>query len=96
MTFQYSPLAESDLDDISAWSLKQFGADQTEAYLLGIEQACVEIARNPLRARLHQGRKPGVRRVEHRSHVIFYELTDDGILIGRILHKNMLAKKHGI
>jgi plasmid stabilization system protein ParE len=49
MSFRYSPLAESDLDEISAWSLKRFGADQTEAYLLGIEQACVEIGRHPLR-----------------------------------------------
>jgi toxin ParE1/3/4 len=96
MTFQYSPLAESDLDDISAWSLKQFGVDQTEAYLLGIEQACVEIARNPLRARLHQGRRPGIRRVEHRSHVIFYSVEQNDVLVTRILHKHMLARRQGL
>jgi len=96
MTFRYSPLAESDLDDISAWSLKRFGFDQTEAYLLGIEQACVAIARNPLRARLHRGRRQGVRRVEHGSHVIFYSVEEDDVVIGRILHKHQLARRHGL
>jgi toxin ParE1/3/4 len=96
MTFRYSPLAESDLDDISAWSLKRFGFDQTEAYLLGIEQACVEIARIPLRARLHRGRRQGVRRVEHGSHVIFYSVEEDYVVIGRILHKHQLARKQGL
>jgi toxin ParE1/3/4 len=96
MSFRYSPLAESDLDEISAWSLKRFGADQTEAYLLGIEQACVEIGRHPLRARLHQGRRPGLRRVEHGSHVIFYSVEADDVLIGRILHKHQLARRQGL
>ena len=96
MTFRYSPLAESDLDDISEWSLKRFGADQTELYLLGMEQECVEIARNPLRARLHRGRRSGVRRVEHGSHVIFYSIKQDDVLIARILHMHRLARRQGI
>ncbi len=96
MSFRYSPLAESDLDDIAAWSLKRFGAQQTEVYLLGIEQACVEIARHPLIARLHGGRKPGVRRVEHGSHVIFYSTEQDDVWIVRILHKHRLARRQGL
>jgi toxin ParE1/3/4 len=96
MMFRYSPRAESDLDDISAWSLKRFGANQTEVYLLGIEQACVEIARNPLRARLHSGLRPGVRRVEYVSHVIFYSIEEDDVVVGRILHKHQLARRQGL
>jgi len=96
MSFRYSPLAESDLDDIAEWSLKRFGAQQTEAYLLGIEQACVEIARHPLRARLHSGRRRGVRRVEHGSHIIFYSIEQDDVLIARILHKRRLARRQGL
>jgi plasmid stabilization system protein ParE len=40
-------------------------------------------------------RRPTMRRFESGSHVVFYETVDSGILIGRILHKSMLPKKHG-
>ena len=39
--------------------------------------------------RLCQWDPHGLRRMEHKSHVIFYEKTGDGIMIVRILHKSM-------
>jgi plasmid stabilization system protein ParE len=45
---------------------------------------------------LHQGRRPGIRRVEHRSHVIFYSVEQNDVLVTRILHKHMLARRQGL
>jgi toxin ParE1/3/4 len=39
-------------------------------------------------------KRPFVRRVEHRKHVVMYRVIDDGILILRILHQSMMPEQH--
>lgn len=54
-------------------------------------------AMNGAPGRRHGNLLPEIRRMECGSHVIFYyEPVEGGILVGEILHKKMLPKKHGI
>jgi len=94
---ELSQLARKDLSSIGRWTKKKFGEVQTERYLAQLEHDFEFLAANPGLGRMASS-KPGqnLRRFESGSHVVFYELTDTGILVGRILHKNMLPKNHGI
>jgi plasmid stabilization system protein ParE len=37
---------------------------------------------------------PGLRRLEHGKHVVFYRQERGGILVSRILHQGMLPELH--
>ena len=63
-------------------------------YLDSLEDACLALAAHPFHARPHRGKIEGMRRYEHRSHVIFFTMEADGIYIGRILHKSRLPRRH--
>jgi toxin ParE1/3/4 len=91
---ELSRQARTDLSAIGRWTKKKFGEAQTVRYLAQLERDLELLASSPGLGRL-AGTKPW-RRFESGSHVVFYELTATGILVGRILHKSMLPKKHGI
>ena len=40
------------------------------------------------------GVRPGLRRVEHGRHVIFYREHEGGILVSRVLHRLRLSERH--
>jgi len=40
--------------------------------------------------------RPGLHRLEHGQHVVFYRQERGGILVSRILHQRMLPDKHAI
>jgi toxin ParE1/3/4 len=55
---------------------------------------CQTMADNPGLGRPCDDVRPGLRRLEHRKHVIFYRQEREGILISRILHERMLPDRH--
>jgi len=55
------------------------------------------LADNPALGRSCDYIRPGLRRLEHDSHVVFYRQQLDGILISRILHRlTPLPKTRGV
>jgi plasmid stabilization system protein ParE len=46
--------------------------------------------------RLCEHIRPGLRRMEHAQHIIFYRIESDDILISRILYRRMLPEKRVI
>jgi toxin ParE1/3/4 len=94
--YELAQRARTDLSAIGRYSKKKWGDAQTERYLAQLEDDLDLLATKPGLGRLAGSKRPGTRRFESGSHVVFYERTDVGILIGRILHKGMLPKKHGV
>ena len=92
----YSPPAESDLDSITRFTIRKWGVRQAGRYIDQLVADCELLASNPRLGRQHGSSLPEIRRMESGSHVIFYEPVEDGILVGRILHKNELPKRHGL
>jgi toxin ParE1/3/4 len=89
----YSKRARLDLMGIARYTTDHWGLVQTRTYINILASACEELAKHPNLARNFAAR-PGIRRFEVASHVVFFRVQRDGILVARILHKSMHAPKH--
>jgi toxin ParE1/3/4 len=92
--FRFSRRAEADLLSIGAYTLRTWGADQTIRYVADLQACCQLLADNPEAGRVCDDVRPGLRRMEHGRHVIFYRPDAKGILISRVLHQRMLPDKY--
>jgi toxin ParE1/3/4 len=95
-TFRLSRLAEADLMDIGAYSLDTWSEDQAIRYIDGLETCCQQLADNPQSGRSCEHIRPGLRRMEHARHVVFYRIESRGILISRILHQRISPERQTI
>jgi toxin ParE1/3/4 len=94
--FRFSRRAEADLLSIGAYTLRTWGDDQTIRYLDELETCCRMLAGNPALGRSCDDVRPGLRRMECGSHVVFYRKDAEGILVSRILHQGMLRERHAV
>jgi toxin ParE1/3/4 len=94
MRIDLSQAAERDIESILEYSLKTFGAMQAETYYRSLRKCFELIAENPEIGLRRSDLTPPLRSHPHQSHVIFYEIHDDFILIVRILHGRMDPRRH--
>lgn len=91
--FRFSRRAEADLLSIGAYTLRNWGEDQTIRYIDDLEACCQMLADNPELGRACDDVRPGLRRMERGRHVVFYREGGGGILISRILHQRMMPER---
>jgi len=94
--FRFSRRAEDDLLSIGDYTLRTCGSAQASRYLAELEVCCQMLADNPMLGRLCDDVRPGLRRLEHGKHVVFYRHERGGVLVSRILHQRMLPDRHAI
>ncbi len=87
---QYSAGAERDVMSIADYTRNRWSEDQAIRYLDDLEACCEKLATFPELGRACDDVRPGLRRMEHGKHVIFYRQQTEGILVTRILHQSML------
>lgn len=92
--YQLSRTADADVARIAIHSLRQWGRGQALAYSLRLHQALQNLAEFPHVGRDASRIRPGLMRMEHDQHVIFYRPMVDGVLIWRILHRRMWPGYH--
>ncbi len=73
--YRLSSGAEADLAGIAAYTVETFGIEQARRYRDGLEACFENLAENPLSGRRAERLASGLRRLEHRSHTVFY--TED-------------------
>ena len=93
-TLRLSRLAEADLMEIGAYTLRTWGPEQTRRYLTDLETACWKLALNPAGGRACDHIRPGLRRLEHGRHVVFFRADSQGVFVSRILHDRMLPAQN--
>jgi toxin ParE1/3/4 len=79
--------AKRDLAAIADYTIETFGVEQARHYRDGLFQAFKALTDSPRIGRDYGHVKDETRRYEHKKHSIYYSMTDDGILILRILHE---------
>ena len=95
-SYRFSRRAEADLLSIADYTLRTWGEDQTIRYIDDLESCCQMLADDPVLGRVSDDVRPGLRRMEHGRHVVFYREVAGGILVSRILHQLMLPERQSI
>lgn len=86
--------ADEDLTAIYHFSYERFGEAKADAYLIALEECFQHLSENPALGRSIGMIRKNYFRYEHISHSIFYVWKKADILIIRVLHNSMDAKRH--
>jgi toxin ParE1/3/4 len=90
-----SPAARADLSEIWNYSARNWGEEQADRYILAIRDACAALADGKRQGRAIDDIRPGYRKLAVQSHLLFYRLTDTGLIdVVRVLHQRMDVAAH--
>ena len=92
--YRLTPAAEDDLESIWTYTARQWGMEQADRYIESVTSAFVDLATSPKTAPTCDHIRPGYRRLRVARHMIYFQLTDYGIAVVRILHDRMDASRH--
>lgn len=87
-------LAESDLENIWLYSMEQWSVSQADKYVNSILSRFSWLAERPLSGKKRDDIKPGYYCFPEGRHLIFYQITDDGIDIIGVPHQSMDIANH--
>jgi toxin ParE1/3/4 len=94
VTVVYNDDARLDLIEIGIYTVLEWGDEQWARYRALLEDACESI----IPARIERAQPvpthPGVLRWRSGRHVIYFQRTESGIEILRVLHERMLPERH--
>ncbi|HEU0045319.1 type II toxin-antitoxin system RelE/ParE family toxin [Sphingomonas sp.] len=91
---EVSEAASADLDAIYDYGVEQFGAAAAEAYLRRFESAYALLAEHPQIGPVHDWVRPPIRSFPCGRHRLYYDVTDDAVIIRRVLHQAMDVQRH--
>jgi len=86
--------AVADLQNISAYTLEIWGAEQEERYLKNLYSKFSEILNDPARWRFREDLFPRCQVAAEGRHLILFRIDNDVLLIVRILHGSMDLGRH--
>lgn len=93
--FQLSKDAKSDLRVIALFTQNRWGKAQRNLYIKQLDDAFKLLSKNFDAGLACDNICTGYRKFPHASHIIFYKQNETGgILIVRVLHKNMDVDSH--
>ena len=92
--YRFSSRAASDLDAIAEYTIERFGIEQARRYRDELRACFDQLVDNPGLGRRAEQLGVGLRRYEHRSHIIFFQAVDTDIHIVRVLHYRMDVRRH--
>jgi toxin ParE1/3/4 len=87
--YRLSIAAEADVEALYQFSQMLFGQRQTDVYMEGLGRAFENLAQTPRIGRSAEDLKPELFRFRYQSHMIFYTIDPDRIVIQRVLHARM-------
>ena len=94
MRFIVSPRARADISDIWNYAIEQWGERQAEIYLRLLQAAVDAVASDPKVGPICDDVRPGYRKYRVGSHVLFYRVTANTVVVVRILHQRMDVERH--
>lgn len=91
-SYRLTNRAEAEIIDIFLYGIEQFGLLQAMVYRDSMEACFQSLADNPRMGRLAPALGEGVRRHEHTSHVILYEVEEYGVLVLAVVHGRSIRR----
>jgi toxin ParE1/3/4 len=92
--YRLSPLAEEDLFKIISTTIESLGSAQAKVYAQTIDAALLKLAQYPDFGRERNDVYNGAKSFPVEKHIVFYQVSDDGIDVTRILHQRMDPSKN--
>lgn len=92
--FRFTDSAEKDLEKIVDYTLENWGQVQARKYIDGLVNLADSLAKNPDIGVNRDNLFEGFISFPYESHVLYYVKDSEGIIIMRVLHEHMDAKKH--
>lgn len=89
-SFRLTERAADDIVALYVQGIEWFGPQQADSYVDDLQNCFQLLADNPRLGRAAPAAGRGIRRHEHRSHVIFYEEAGDGVMILAVAHRHQL------
>jgi toxin ParE1/3/4 len=89
--YELTSLARFDVREIWTYAVQQWGRRTADRYIRDLTATFEAIARDPYLGIATEWIEETSRKQIFRSHVIFYTVSDSGILVARILHQQMDA-----
>lgn len=93
-SYRLSPLAEEDLFKIISSTIESWGNAQAKIYAQSIDAALLKLAQYPDFGRERSDVYDGAKSFPVEKHIVFYQISDNGIDVARILHQRMDPSKH--
>lgn len=92
--YRLAPTALRDLEGIWLYTLEQWGIEQANRYIGEITATFDMLANNPQQGMPCEAIRKGYRRSWVEKHAIYFQITDYGIAVIRVLHARMDALRH--
>lgn len=92
--YRLTPAAERDLEAIWIYTAQQWSIEQANCYTDMLTSAFAELAQTPKMAPTCDHIRPGYRRQSVERHMIYFRITNYGIVVIRILHERMDVPLH--
>lgn len=94
MRVRLSAEARADVFGIVQFSATQWGVAKARSYVGGLTERLKALAENPRMGPPVEHIDAGLRRYSYLSHIAYYRIRENEIIVVRVLHKHMLAEKH--
>jgi toxin ParE1/3/4 len=94
MQLTLSSKALDDIADILLYTLETWGEAQAQTYGATITKALTQLSANSELGRRREEIHAGCRSYRVQQHSIYYVLQQDTIIVSRVLHSKMDARRH--
>jgi toxin ParE1/3/4 len=93
-TYRLTPDAQSDLIEIRRYTVQQWGPAQSQKYLSDLRKTIRLLAETPSLGKSRPEVETDVLSFPHVSHVIYYMVHEQQLVIFGVLHKRMVPFNH--
>lgn len=94
LSYRITADAQSDLIDIRRFTLQQWGLEKSRQYLSGMRSTLQLLAETPGMGQTRPELGADVSSFPHVSHVIYYLVDNDQVIVFAVLHKRMVPAAH--
>lgn len=92
--YYFTEQAEKDLESITDFTVQRWGTAQALNYLDELHEIAQLLADNPLLGAERDELCQGLHSFPYQSHMLFYVLQKEGIVIVRVLHTSVDVVRH--
>ena len=94
VAYRLTPDAQSDLIEIRRFTFQRWGSEQSRKYPSDLRQTIRLLAETPSLGKHRPAVGPGVQSFPFVSHVIYYVVHEQQLIVFGVLHKRMVPQDH--